>query len=146
MLGRIIALIIILSVGLIAAWSALSILFPPFIFIHSEYGTGPFESYGPYTTFATSSSIGSVGLVELVTVLMAIALLALVVGFLVVALRKSRASGSGREHPGERFDAGYGQSDTQLIQDLHRIATRLEARVETLETIMLERPSVTTGR
>ena len=36
-------------------------------------------------------------------------------------------------------DDGYGQSDTQLIQDLHRTATQIEARVEALETIMLER-------
>jgi hypothetical protein len=151
MLGRIIALIILLPVGLIVA----SVFFVVLSLSRaggealSGYGPGPFQSYGPYTAVAAPSA-GSVGLVELVVVIFAIALLVLLVGFLATMLRRSLAPGQGherfRDRFRERFDAGYGQSDTQLIQELHHIATRLEERIEVLETLMLERPGVTTKR
>ena len=38
-----------------------------------------------------------------------------------------------------KADAGYGPEDAKLMQDLHRIATRLEARVDTLEMILFDR-------
>jgi phage shock protein B len=38
-----------------------------------------------------------------------------------------------------KADAGYSPEESKLMQDLHRIATRLEERVEILETILIER-------
>jgi hypothetical protein len=146
MLGRIIALIIILPVGLIVASLFLGMLSVFVSLSNADYGPGTFQTYGPYTTIPAPASIG-VGLVELVVLGLGIALLVLIVGFLARAvLGKPLVPGSGHERFRDRFrarfDAGYGQSDTQLIQELHHIATRLEERVEVLETIMLERPSV----
>lgn len=38
-----------------------------------------------------------------------------------------------------RQDARYGQDDTELIQEIHRGLTRMEQRVETLETLLMEK-------
>jgi len=40
-----------------------------------------------------------------------------------------------------KADAGYSPEEAKLMQDLHRIASRLEERVETLETILFDRAS-----
>ena len=38
-----------------------------------------------------------------------------------------------------KADSGYGPEEAKLMQDLNRIATQLEERVETLETILIDR-------
>lgn len=52
-----------------------------------------------------------------------------VLGMLTDAIKGSKA----------KADAGYAPEEAKLMQDLHRIATRLEERVETLETILFDR-------
>lgn len=39
----------------------------------------------------------------------------------------------------DRQDARYGQDDTELIQEIHRGLARMEQRVETLETLLLDK-------
>lgn len=38
-----------------------------------------------------------------------------------------------------REDRGYGEEEAKVMQDLHRLAVRLEARIEVLETVLFER-------
>lgn len=61
-----------------------------------------------------------------------IALFAIIFGF-VLALAKVKRGGSFRG--GERLQA----EEARLIQELHRGLSRMEERVEALETIMLDR-------
>ena len=123
MLTKIIALIIILPVGLIA-----------FLTVSAVAGLGT----GSVTAFTVNPvSMGG----SLIVSMFPLVLTALVFGGLIWAMAYL-VNGPGRQRAG----TGYARSDTQLIQDMNHIASRLEARVEALETIMLERPGVTSKR
>ncbi len=41
----------------------------------------------------------------------------------------------------EKKDKDYGSDETELIQDIHRGLSRMEQRIESLETILLDRVS-----
>lgn len=139
MLRRIIALIIILPIGLIV----LAIAGPVMasfgsVSVFSGYGPGPFQPYGSPAIIGAPSG-GNLLLVAAVY----LGLMVLLVWFLArLVQRRPPIAGYGRN----RVNDDYGRGDTELIQQLHHIASRLEARIEALETIMLERPGVTTKR
>ena len=62
-----------------------------------------------------------------------IALFAIIFGFVLALAKVKRGGGSFRG--GERLQA----EEARLIQELHRGLSRMEERVEALETIMLDR-------
>ncbi len=43
---------------------------------------------------------------------------------------------------GERFSADRQQEETRLIQELHQGLSRLESRVESLETLLMEQENI----
>lgn len=49
----------------------------------------------------------------------------------------SRGMDSGKSHRNEASD----QEEAEIIQDLHRMATRMESRIDSLETIMMDSKS-----
>lgn len=81
-----------------------------------------------------------IGVVEIITVCGVVAVV--LIGVMGVVATMLIATFRGGKHRGSRVSEAQ---ETQLIQEIHRGLTRMEERIEALETLMLDQGKKTAG-